>query len=236
MGQIYTIYLIEDHRNKPYVGVTSKKPSERLEEHKRTAKFGRESHLYNAMRKYGYDKFSVVTLECTKGAERAFKLERKWIKSIGSYEDWGYNMTSGGRGEAKYGEDAPNTHLSRKEAQEIKWLAQEMDTQNKMIAEHYDVVPSTVTTIKKGTNWPSIEPNKPEKIPQKFKRPPVRGNTATIKRIQQIKWLACNSTLSYSDIAERFDTTRKRVGKIKRETIWADVNASKPFDKATSLP
>ncbi len=93
---MHTVYLIEDHRNKPYVGVTSKTPEERLEQHKRDASRGSDCHLHKAMRRYGEKNYEITSLDTAKTKERAYELERDWIKRLGTYEDWGYNMTLGG--------------------------------------------------------------------------------------------------------------------------------------------
>jgi len=103
----YKIYLIGDHRNKCYVGMTSKSPKKRLREHKNKARGGGNTHLYRGMRKYGANKFRVISLDAAPTREKAFELEKDWIERLGTYEDWGYNMTKGGDGTALEGKDNP---------------------------------------------------------------------------------------------------------------------------------
>jgi group I intron endonuclease len=95
---MYTIYLIEDPRNKPYVGMTSKAPKERLRKHKKNAHCGVDTHLYHAMRKYGAEKFEVIPLSTVPTHEKACELEKQWIERLDTFKDWGYNMTPGGEG------------------------------------------------------------------------------------------------------------------------------------------
>lgn len=109
---MYTIYLIEDHRYKPYIGVTSKPIEKRFKEHKYAARYGKKnSYLYEAMRKYGEDKFDIIPLDTASTEKKSFELEKEWIKNLGSYKDWGYNITPGGEG-LGLGKDHPRYNSS----------------------------------------------------------------------------------------------------------------------------
>jgi group I intron endonuclease len=101
----YTIYLIEDHRMKPYIGMTSKSVEERFQQHKKSANYGVGYHLYNAMRKYVSENFEITPLDTAYTHEEACKLEKEWIYRLGTFEDWGYNMTTGGKSH-KFSEEA----------------------------------------------------------------------------------------------------------------------------------
>lgn len=78
--------------------MTSWSPEKRLQRHKIEARRGKETHLYRAMQKYDTEKFKVIPLDIATTQKEAYKLERKWIQRLGTYEDWGYNMTPGGDG------------------------------------------------------------------------------------------------------------------------------------------
>jgi group I intron endonuclease len=104
---MYTIYLIEDHRMKPYVGMTSKTITKRLRKHGKDARCGRDTYLHNAMRKYGIECFDIFSLDTAATFKKACELERKWIERLGAFKDWGYNMTPGGEGVGA-GENHPN--------------------------------------------------------------------------------------------------------------------------------
>jgi group I intron endonuclease len=95
---MYTIYLIEDHGGKGYVGMTSNSIEKRFCQHKKAARKGVETHLYRAIRKHGAGKFSISCLDTAPTHERACHLERKWIGRLKTYQESGYNETLGGDG------------------------------------------------------------------------------------------------------------------------------------------
>jgi len=94
------VYMFEDKESPNlYVGTTID-IKERLSNHIRSAenkKDGGRSWFYNVVRKYGWDRFEFFVLECDLTQKEGFVLEKKWIKTLNSYED-GYNMTEGGDG------------------------------------------------------------------------------------------------------------------------------------------
>lgn len=180
---MFTIYLIEDHRMKPYVGMTSYTAEERLQRHKIEARQGKETYLYRAMRKYGTEKFEVVFLDAATTQKEAYELEKKWIQRLGTYKNWGYNMTPGGDGAPSgeknhnYGQtvskevrekmsassrgERSDSTLNRKQAKEVKWLAKNSDLLQKEIAQKYDIKQPTVSGIKNDESWTHVNPQKP---------------------------------------------------------------------------
>lgn len=99
------IYVItNDINKKQYVGKTNFSIEKRFQEHKNDCQKQRPNErrpLYNAMRKYGIEHFSIKLLEkCStvKAAER----ERYWIKKLDTYGRNGYNATCGGDGKQLY--------------------------------------------------------------------------------------------------------------------------------------
>jgi hypothetical protein len=142
------------------------------------------------MRKYGEDKFDVVTLVTTTKKEKAYELEKEWIEWLGTYEH-GYNMTTGGdrgpkmtgednpmygrtRDTPTYratgqdnpmygmtGEDCPGSKLSQKQAGEVKWLALNSDLTQTEIGAKYGIGCSQVSRIKREVKWSHIDPKKP---------------------------------------------------------------------------
>lgn len=233
---MYTIYLIEDHRNKPYVGVTSKTPEKRLKRHKAAAKYGIDSHLYAAMRKYGCSNFDIIPLDTENSKEGAFELEKEWISKLGTYEDWGYNCTTGGDSGPKLtGEDNPfygRSHsnstkkkmskarkgtknaskISKKEAKEIKWLANESNMYQKEIGDKYGVSPSAVSDIKNETSWSDVE----EKEPSKWSS--VKSN---------VKWEYLNTDKTQQEVADKYGFSQRYVGKMKMDDSVTPINPNK---------
>ena len=97
------VYLITNTINsKLYVGITTRSMDERFREHKYDHKYSK-SHLYRAMRKYGFDNFLFSIIEEVKSssldslASTLFRLERYYIDLYDTYKN-GYNSTLGGDG------------------------------------------------------------------------------------------------------------------------------------------
>jgi group I intron endonuclease len=143
---VYTIYLIEDHRNKPYVGVTSRTPEERLRDHKKRARRGVDTHLYNAMRKYGTEEFEIIPLDTASSKEESYELEKEWIERLGAYEDWGYNMTLGGEGAL--------TPEIRKKISETKSGKNTGENNHMYGREHTEETKNKISKAKSGENNP----------------------------------------------------------------------------------
>jgi group I intron endonuclease len=94
LGCIYYIYCKES--GKGYVGQHNQiKPDERFRAHRQRAKSAKSSFaLYNAMKKYGLEKFTVETL-CVVPFESLSRMEAYWAEQLETYI-WdipgGYNM------------------------------------------------------------------------------------------------------------------------------------------------
>lgn len=91
MGFIYQIRNIVT--GDLYVGKTKKTLEERLMRHRYNSKYGIETHLYRAMRKYGTDKFVIESLIVCEDNSLNTE-ERKFIATLNPR----YNMTMGGDG------------------------------------------------------------------------------------------------------------------------------------------
>lgn len=93
------IYIIKNIiNNKVYIGKTVFSIERRFKEHIRDSKKKRTEHrpLYNAMNKYGVEKFFIELLEeCP--SDIANEREIYWITQYNSYKS-GYNATLGGDG------------------------------------------------------------------------------------------------------------------------------------------
>ena len=94
MAKIYII--TNDINDKSYIGWTSLSLEERLKNHikdSRNRKYEKRP-LYNAMNKYGADKFHIKLIEET---DKPQEREIYWIEQYNSYH-YGYNATKGGDG------------------------------------------------------------------------------------------------------------------------------------------
>jgi group I intron endonuclease len=114
------VYAITNVVNgKRYIGMTMSKLGRRWTEHKNAAKSGVKTALYEAIRKYGADSFTIEALVTVSEGGRAVLagLERRLIAEHGTLAPGGYNMTLGGDG-LPAGEGNPN--LGRKATAEHK--------------------------------------------------------------------------------------------------------------------
>lgn len=94
------IYKITNLINgKIYIGKTEGTYIKRFETHKHNAKAGKESYLYNAIRKYGEDNFVVDKIDEALTVEELDAKEIFWIQKLNSTDNnIGYNLTDGGTG------------------------------------------------------------------------------------------------------------------------------------------
>ena len=99
-GYIYKI--TNDINDKVYIGKTTNSLEERFKEHCHDSKRRKNEKrpLYNAMNKYGIDKFHIELVEQC-GLEILSKQESYWIEHYHSYSS-GYNATLGGDGSILY--------------------------------------------------------------------------------------------------------------------------------------
>ena len=96
---MYTLYKIACSANgKAYIGYTSKTAEERFQTHLLNAKWKRKTALYNAIRKYGPEAFSVKVLLVCADHVSACEQEVRLIAETGCLLPAGYNMTTGGDG------------------------------------------------------------------------------------------------------------------------------------------
>ena len=119
---MYNVYKISNTiNNKVYIGVTSRTIEERFKEHKYRIEERNSIHLYQAMKKYGTDKFYIELIDTASSKEEMFEKEKFYIKQYDSYYN-GYNLTFGGEGGIKLSLDEQkiiNDYLNGKSSEEI---------------------------------------------------------------------------------------------------------------------
>jgi hypothetical protein len=199
---------------KAYVGMTSKTPEKRLRRHKQDARSGRGGYLYNAIRQYGEDKFEVVLLDTAKTEEKAYQLEKEWIARLGTFNDWGYNLTVGGDGVGS-GKDHPMAGATGKD--------------NPMYGKTGKDHPGYGRT---GAENPMYGKTG-EDHPAYGKRIDISGEdnpntTLSRKEAGEVKYLALEGDLTQEKIAEKYGITSQTVSNIKVEKGWSDLKPQKP--------
>jgi len=94
------IYKIHNKINgKLYIGKTVKTLNQRWNSHVRMAKKKTNRCLYDAMNKYGYDNFEIISICQASNIKELEQLEKSYIKKFKTLDRaYGYNMTEGGDG------------------------------------------------------------------------------------------------------------------------------------------
>lgn len=96
---MYTLYCIENSEsNTKYIGMTNKSIGLRFYQHVYHADNGAKTKLYDAMRSYGTDCFSICELETYSTREECAQAEINTIAECKELEIPLYNMTNGGDG------------------------------------------------------------------------------------------------------------------------------------------
>ena len=91
---IYCAICIMD--NKKYIGQTVETLLSRKKDHENAARDGENSHLYDAMREHGFNRFCWGVIDKADNDEQADYKEKYWIKHLHTTdEEYGYNIAPG---------------------------------------------------------------------------------------------------------------------------------------------
>jgi group I intron endonuclease len=92
-------FALNTVNGKAYVGWTQTTAAKRFRQHCATAKRGSRYVFHAALRKYGPDSFSVLTVWKGDDADEMKQVERNYIAGMKTNQrERGYNMTAGGEG------------------------------------------------------------------------------------------------------------------------------------------
>lgn len=97
------VYSIKFPNNKRYIGITVRKPKNRLREHLNLSKTDKKRKLYKAIRKYKEENMFFEIMNEVEDIDRhalflkLCELETHYIKYYDSFKN-GYNCTLGGEG------------------------------------------------------------------------------------------------------------------------------------------
>lgn len=92
---MYSLYrIINNKAGRHYIGMTKVGLSRRFSQHKYSARSGKKSKLYDAMRSYGIDSFSIELIEIFDTKQECCNREIEMIASLDNL----YNLASGGEG------------------------------------------------------------------------------------------------------------------------------------------
>lgn len=209
----YTIYVITNEVNgKEYVGVTSQGVEHRWAQHKSSAQRGVETHLYNAMRKYGAEGFLIQSVEHAEAQDKAFDLEKQWIADLDTYHGQGYNMSEGGESPPHLtGEDNPMYGRTGEDAP-MYGRGDLVSGENNGMYGRGDLV--------SGEDHPM------------YGRTGENASNSSLSRKEaaQIKWYALATERTQRNIGARFGISARQVGHIKNGSRWPNLDPKPPAD------
>lgn len=93
---IFNVYIYQNKINgKMYVGYT-----ENFKKREAQHKYAniKSSMFHDAIKKYGWDNFKLLSLIELNSYEEMVNKEKEMIKNLGTFGEWGYNLTEGGDG------------------------------------------------------------------------------------------------------------------------------------------
>ena len=153
------IYKITNRvNNKVYIGLTTETLQKRWSGHLQVYKTC-ERHLYQSMRKYGIDNFTIEEIDKADSFDELGELERKYIKEYNSQNpEKGYNITAGG--ESNQLDANPRAKLSVEEVKHIREIYSMCDLRCKECWKLYQhkISYSAFQKIWEGITWKSIMP------------------------------------------------------------------------------
>jgi transposase len=191
--------------------------------------------LIRALKKYGPHSFSREVVAEADTQESLDALEETWIKTLGSLSPNGYNLHSDARGGwgskeslerlrasakaarqrmADEGKPKGETSLSEGDVREIFSRFDQGDLQ-KDIAKDFNVEPSTIAHILRGTTWGHLG-----LTTQKDTRRALRPS-----EVLAILTKHYDEGVPSSDLQLEFDLSKGCVNKILRGASWADLHA-----------
>lgn len=114
------IYKITNILNgKLYIGQTTKTLGQRIQNHRNSMVSMVDTHLYNAMRKYGWDNFKFEVIATAEDKETLDELESYFIRKYDTIKN-GYNMAPGGGYNPMSSDVVAEKHHSKMRTPEVR--------------------------------------------------------------------------------------------------------------------
>jgi predicted XRE-type DNA-binding protein len=138
------------------------------------------------------------------------------------------------------GENTRTASITNEKAAEIKWLANNTQFFQRVLAEVYDTTRGVVAAIDCGKSWSHLDPVKPpkniiESARQKWEEDARRGenipwSSLTSKEAGEIKWICENEEIILKVIAEQHGISDSAVLDIKHGRNWTHVDSRRPSE------
>ena len=199
------IYKITNLINgKIYIG-QSVHPDKRWWEHNQRAKTNSDNYpIHLAIQKYGQENFSFEILEWTEDYDNR---ERELIKEFNSLSPNGYNILEGGHSPILCGEENPRNKVKNQDLPLIIQDLKDNKLSDREIAKKYQLTDKIIADINHGYTHKLNNENYPIRI--------KKGRQyLTEKQADEIKNLLLSSSLSFSEIAALYNTTKNNISQI----------------------
>lgn len=199
------IYVITNKINgKQYIG-QSVHPDKRWLEHCRKAKNNQEKYpIHLAIKKYGEKNFSFEVIEWTTEYD---KREAYYINLYNTLSPYGYNVVPGGSSPILKGEQNPRNTVSNIQVQQIIALLKDNKQSDRAIAKIVGTTDKIVADINHGITHKQNGLKYPIRIKKGMQK-------LTEQQADEIKYLLKYSSLSFTQIAERFHVTKANISQI----------------------
>lgn len=199
------IYKITNLINgKIYIG-QSVHPNKRFWEHCNHAENNIDNYpIHNAIRKYGKENFLMEILEWIEDYDRR---EMELIKTYNSLAPNGYNIIEGGHSPILIGEDNPRNTVPNDIIQLIINDLKENKKSDREIAQKYGLTDKIIADINHGYTHRIEGQNYPIRIKK-------GRQVLTEQEADEIKNLLLNSSLTFTEIANIFSTTKTNISQI----------------------
>lgn len=102
-----------------YIGQTTKTLEQRIKNHKNSMVSGKDTHIYRAMRKYGWENFEFCVIVHANSQDVLDELEAYYIKKYDTIKN-GYNMAPGGSINTMYSDVVAEKHHRKMRTPEVR--------------------------------------------------------------------------------------------------------------------
>lgn len=213
-GLVMLIYKVRNTVNgKVYVGQTSKSVDRRWWEHRCRARLGEDKVLYNALRKYGEERFAVSVLCLCDSKEELDEMEYHYIKQFNSFKDLsGYNMTYGGEGAYGYRHSAG----TRNRMSAIRVSKDLIGSRNANFGNHWSAEQRESLSVKNRGRL--VGESNPSKRPDVRKK--LRDTKLGIRNPNAMCWRLCSPTGEVFTFFGGIKRELKNLG-LDYQTLWS---------------
>lgn len=225
--KVNTIYIVRSSAtSKVYIGQTWYSLQTRLTTHKRNARNGSGgiSKLYNSMRKYGSDTFTINKLAEASSQERADELEDLYILQFDSINE-GLNLKRGGA-MGEYSEES-RKKMSKSKTGEKNNRYGIIGESHPMFGKHHtDEAIQKISESQMGDkHWTygqvTTNEQRAHLITASAKAKLVNAKV-TEEQVREIKRLL-QTSMKIKDIAIQFSVSRDVISNIKRGKTWGSI-------------